>query len=169
MSAARTGPVQHWLLKTEPEVFSFDDLWRAPRRRTSWGGVRNYQARNRLRDELALDDLVLVYHSSADPSGVAGLARVARAGYPDPSQFDPKDPGFDPDSSPKEPRWFAVDIAALERLPRFVPLETLRAERRLAGMELLRRGSRLSVQRVSAEEWRAVLEAGGLKGPRRRP
>jgi predicted RNA-binding protein with PUA-like domain len=165
MTPARTRAAQHWLLKTEPEVFSFEDLWKAPRRRTSWGGIRNFQARNRLRDELALGDLVLVYHSSADPSGVAGLARVARAGYPDPSQFDPRDPGHDPKSSPAEPRWFAVDVAALEPLARFVPLAVLRAEKALAGMELLRRGSRLSVQRVSAAEWRHVLALGGLEGP----
>lgn len=154
-----------WLLKTEPEVFSFADLQRAPRRTTSWGGVRNYQARNRLRDELARGDRVLVYHSNASPSGVAGIARVVRAGHPDPTQFDPADPAFDPKSTPAAPRWFAVDVAAVRALPRFVTLAELRAERRLAGMELLRRGSRLSIQRVSPAEWRAVLALGGLSGP----
>ena len=154
-----------WLLKTEPEVFSFADLLRAPRRTTSWGGVRNYQARNRLRDELRRGDLALVYHSNASPSGVAGLARVVRAGYPDPTQFDPADPACDPKSTPAAPRWFAVDVAALRALPRFVTLAELRADRRLAGMELLRRGSRLSIQRVSPAEWRAVLALGGVSGP----
>ena len=159
MSAARG----RWLLKSEPEVFSFEDLQRAQGQRTSWGGVRNYQARNRLRDELALGDLVLFYHSSADPSGVAGLARVVRAGYPDPTQFDPADPVHDPESSRAEPRWFAVDVQALRALPRLLTLAELRAEPRLAGMELLRRGSRLSVQRVTATEWRVVLALGGLR------
>jgi len=157
-------PPRHWLLKSEPEVFSFDDLWRASKRTTSWGGVRNYQARNLLRDELARGDLVLFYHSSTEPSGVAGLARVVRAGYPDPAQFDPGDPGHDPGSTPAAPRWYAVDVQALARLPRFVPLAELRAEPRLKGMVLLRRGSRLSVQPVTPAECRIVLSMAGWKG-----
>jgi predicted RNA-binding protein with PUA-like domain len=156
--------MRHWLLKSEPEVFSFDDLWRAAKRTTSWGGVRNYQARNLLRDELARGDLVLFYHSSTEPSGVAGLARVARAGYPDPSQFEPGDPGHDPKSTRAAPRWFAVDVQALARLPRLVPLAELRAEPRLGGMALLQRGSRLSVQPVRPSEWRIVLSLGGWRG-----
>lgn len=170
MSAARKKPLESrarraWLLKSEPEVFSFDDLWRAPKRTTSWGGVRNFQARNLLRDELAVGDLALFYHSSAEPSGVAGIARVVRAGYPDPTQFDPEDPACDPASTRAAPRWFAVDVQALRPLSRFVPLSELRAEPGLAGMVLLRRGSRLSVQPVSAGEWRAVLALGALEDP----
>ena len=157
-------PPRHWLLKSEPETFSFDDLWRAAKRTTSWGGVRNYQARNLLRDELAVGDLALFYHSSTDPSGVAGVARVVRAGYPDPTQFEPG-PSRDPESPRDDPRWYAVDVQALGRLPRFVPLAELRAEPRLAGMVLLRRGSRLSVQPVTASEWRIVLSLGEWKGP----
>lgn len=156
--------MRHWLLKSEPEVFSFGDLLRAPKRTTSWGGVRNYQARNLLRDELAPGDLVLFYHSSCDPSGVAGVARVVRAGYPDPSQFDARDPGHDPQSPRSAPRWFAVDVQAVGELPRFVPLSALRAEPRLAGMVLLRRGSRLSVQPLTPAEARIVLSMGGWKG-----
>jgi predicted RNA-binding protein with PUA-like domain len=156
--------MKHWLLKSEPEVFSFDDLWRAPKRTTSWGGVRNYQARNLLRDELAGGDVVLFYHSSTEPSGVAGLARVVRPGYPDPAQFESGDPGHDPKSTRTAPRWYAVDVQALARLPRFVPLAELRAEPRLAGMVLLRRGSRLSVQPVTPAECRIVLSMGGWKG-----
>ena len=162
MSAPR-----HWLLKSEPEVFSFAALERAPRRTTSWGGVRNYQARNLLRDELALGDLVFFYHSNATPSGVAGIARVVRAGYPDPAQFEPKDAYFDPQSSREAPRWYAVDIAAEEPLARFVALEELKAEARLAGMVLLQR-SRLSVQPVTPAEWAVVRALGGLgRGPAR--
>ena len=157
---------RHWLVKSEPEVFSFEDLWRAPRRTTSWGGVRNYQARNLLRDELASGDPVLFYHSSSEPSGVAGIARVVRAGYPDPTQFDAGDPAYDPESDRAAPRWFAVDVQAVRKLPRFLPLERLRSEPRLAGLVLLKRGSRLSVQPVSPSEWRVILELGGIRAPK---
>jgi predicted RNA-binding protein with PUA-like domain len=153
---------RRWLLKSEPEEFSFDDLWRSKQRTTVWSGVRNYQARNLLRDELARDDLVLFYHSSSEPSGVAGIARVVSAGTPDPTQFERDDPGYDPASTRAAPRWFAVAVQAVRKLPRFVALQELRAEPRLAGMVLLRRGSRLSVQPVSLSEWRAVLALGGL-------
>jgi predicted RNA-binding protein with PUA-like domain len=162
MSAPR-----HWLLKSEPEVFSYADLERAPRRTTSWGGVRNYQARNLLRDELAVGDLALFYHSNAEPSGVAGIARVVRTGYPDPTQFDPAEEAFDPASTAAEPRWFAVDVAAVEALPRFVSLQELKAEPRLTGMVLLQR-SRLSVQPVSPAQWEVVLALGGLGAARLR-
>jgi len=165
-----SAPVpRHWLFKVEPDVFSFADLEAAPRRTTSWGGVRNYQARNLLRDEIRRGDRVLYYHSNATPSGVAGVARVVRAGYPDPTQFDPADPGHDPKSAPEEPRWYAVDIQARRALPHFVALAELRADPRLAGMALLRRGNRLSIQPVQPEEWRRVLALGGLKGPRQDP
>lgn len=162
MSAPR-----HWLLKSEPDVFSYADLERAPRRTTSWGGVRNYQARNLLRDELAPGDLVLFYHSNAEPSGVAGIARVVRAGYPDPTQFDPAEETFDPASSAAEPRWYAVDVVAVEPLARFVALDELKAEPRLAGMVLLQR-SRLSVQPVTPAQWQVVRALGGLGGARTR-
>ena len=155
--------MRHWLLKSEPEAFSYADLERAPRSTTAWGGVRNYQARNLLRDELAAGDLVLYYHSNAAPSGVAGIARVVRAGYPDPTQFDPSAEAFDPASTPAAPRWFAVDVAAVEPLARFVTLAELKAEPRLAGMVLLAR-SRLSVQPVTPAHWAVVCALGGLGG-----
>jgi predicted RNA-binding protein with PUA-like domain len=158
---ARAAP-RYWLLKSEPDVFSFEDLWRAQGRRTLWDGVRNYQARNLLRDELARGDGVLFYHSNAEPPGVAGVARVVRAGYPDPTQLDPDDAHHDPESTPEAPRWYAVDVQAVRALPRFVSLAELRAEPRLGGMELLRWGSRLSVQPVTPAHWRVVLELGGL-------
>ena len=164
MSAPR-----HWLLKSEPDVFSYAHLERAPRRTTSWGGVRNYQARNLLRDELAVGDLVLYYHSNAEPSGVAGIARVVRAGYPDPTQFDPADEYFDAASTREAPRWFAVDVQAQEPLARFVTLDELKAEPRLAGMVLLQR-SRLSVQPVTPSQWEVVLSLGGSSaGPVQKP
>jgi predicted RNA-binding protein with PUA-like domain len=157
--------MRHWLMKSEPDVFSFQDLQRAPRRRTLWDGVRNYQARNLLRDEIAVGDGVLYYHSNASPPGVAGVARVVRAGYPDPTQFDPDDAHFDPASKRESPRWFAVDVEAVEALPEFVSLERLREEPGLASMGVLRRGNRLSVQPVEAAEWRLVLALGGLRSP----
>jgi predicted RNA-binding protein with PUA-like domain len=153
---------RYWLVKSEPEVFSFEELWRARGRTTRWDGVRNYQARNFLRDELRVGDGVLFYHSSCEPPGVAGLARVVRAGFPDPSQFNPRDPHFDPASPREEPRWYAVGLQATRRLARFVPLDELRAEPGLSGMALLRRGNRLSVLPVSAAEWKIVLRLGGV-------
>lgn len=154
---------RNWLMKSEPDVFSFADLWRAKRRTTQWDGVRNYQARNIMRDAMRVGDGVLFYHSNTRPSGVAGIAEVASEAYPDPSQFDPSDPHFDPGSSRDAPRWVAVDVRAVERLPAFVSLEALRAERRLAGMAVLKRGNRLSITPVSAAEWKLVRALGGLK------
>ena len=154
---------RYWLVKSEPDVFSFDDLWKAPKRTTHWDGVRNYQARNLLRDEMRVGDGVLYYHSNADPPGVAGVAQVARAGYPDPTQFDPADAHYDPKSNPDDPRWYVVDVRAVQKLPRFVPLGELKAHPKLASMVVVQRASRLSVQPVSAEEWRSVLALGGAK------
>lgn len=153
---------RYWLVKSEPDVYSFDHLWKAKGRTTLWDGVRNYRARNFLRDEVQLDDGVLFYHSSCDPPGVAGIARVVRRAYPDPTQFDPQDPHFDPESSPENPRWFAIDVQAVEKLPHFLSLDRLRAEPRLAEMGVLRRGNRLSVLPVSAAEWKVVTALGGL-------
>ncbi|MBM3977886.1 MAG: EVE domain-containing protein [Planctomycetes bacterium] len=157
-----TPAARYWLVKSEPDVYSFDQLWRAPGRKTGWDGVRNYQARNFMSQQMRVGDGVLYYHSSGQPPGVAGLAEVASAPYPDPTQFDPRDEHCDPASTRAAPRWFQVDLRATRRLPRFLPLAELRAESRLAGMELLRRGSRLSVQPVRPEHWRVVLELAGI-------
>lgn len=150
--------MRHWLLKTEPSSFSFDDLWKSPKRTTGWSGVRNYQARNLLRDEIKKGDRVLIYHSSAEPPAVVGEAEVVREGYPDPTQFDGKDDHYDPDSRPDAPRWFQVDVKAVRKLPREVPLSELRASKALAKMALLQRGQRLSVQPVTPAEYEAILE-----------
>jgi predicted RNA-binding protein with PUA-like domain len=151
--------VRYWLTKTEPTTFSFDDLLRAPRKTTGWDGVRNYQARNFLR-EMRKGDPVLVYHSNADPKAVVGIAEVAREAYPDPSQFDRKDDHYDPDSSPDDPRWFQVDVRAVEKLPSPVTLEQMKAAKELRGMPLLQRGNRLSVLPVSEAEFRAIVRMG---------
>ena len=150
-----------WLMKSEPESFSFDDLWKAPRRRTFWDGVRNYRARNLLRDELAEGDGVLFYHSNAKPPGVVGLAEVASVARVDPTQFDPRDDHFDPGADPESPRWYGVEVRALRRLPRFVSLEEIRSQKALSKMALVQRGQRLSVQPVTPSEWREIARLGG--------
>jgi predicted RNA-binding protein with PUA-like domain len=139
--------VQVWLVKSEPDVFSFDDLLAAPGSRTPWDGVRNYQARNYLRDAMKVGDAVLFYHSNTQPPGVVGIAEVASASYPDPTQFDPNSETFDPKSTRDAPRWWLVDIRAREPLPRMVSLAALRADVSLAQLDLplLRRANRLSV------------------------
>ena len=152
--------MRHWLLKTEPGVFSFDDLLQAPKQTTGWNGIRNYQARNFLRDQMEEGDRVLIYHSSADPPAVAGLAEVVRAGYPDPTQFDPKDDHYDPESTPTAPRWYQVDVKAVRKLPRPVSLEEIRRTKALAKMPLVQRGQRLSVQPVGAEEYELIVQMG---------
>jgi predicted RNA-binding protein with PUA-like domain len=146
-----------WLFKSEPGEFSFDDLWAAKGRRTSWDGIRNYQARNLLRDQVRKGDPVLFYHSSAEPTGVVGLAEVARDAVPDPTQFDPRSEGHDPASSREEPRWWSVEIRALRKLPRVVTLEEMKRTPELAEMGVVRRGNRLSIQPVTEVELANVL------------
>jgi len=152
--------MRHWLLKTEPGVFSFDDLLQAPDQTTGWNGIRNYQARNFLRDQMEEGDRVLIYHSSADPPVVAGLAEVVKRGYPDPTQFDPKDDHYDPESTPAAPRWYQVDVKAVRKLPREVSLEEIRRTKALAKMPLVQRGQRLSVQPVAPEEYALIVRMG---------
>jgi predicted RNA-binding protein with PUA-like domain len=148
--------MNYWLLKTEPGTFSMNDLWNAPKRTTSWDGVRNYQARNMMRDQMKPGDLVFIYHSSADPTGIAGIAEVTRAGYPDGTAFDPDDSHFDPKSARDNPTWYVVDVKAVKRFDRIVTLEELRGLKGLEKMVLLKKGSRLSVQPVSAAEWKII-------------
>jgi len=159
---------RYWLMKSEPEVFSFDDLWAAEDRRTFWDGVRNYTARNSMRDVMKKGDGILFYHSNADPPGVAGLAEVAREGYPDASAFDPNDPHFDPRSDPQAPRWYGVDVRATRRLKALVSLAELKANPKLATMAVVQRGQRLSVQPVTRAEWEEVCRMGGVPPDRPR-
>ena len=150
-------------MKSEPDVFSFDDLLAAKGKRSAWDGVRNYQARNLMRS-MKKGDRALFYHSNAKPPGVAGVCEVVREAYPDGTQFDPEDAHFDPRSDPAQPRWSMVDVRALATLEKFVSLDQLKGDPRLADMAVVRRGSRLSVQPVTAAEWRVVLTLGGLAG-----
>ncbi len=146
---------RHWLVKSEPDVFSIEDLARAPGRRTGWEGVRNYEARNNLR-AMAVGDQALFYHSNAEPSGAAGTVEIVRGAYPDPTQFDRRGPGFDPKSRPESPTWAQVDVRLVAVFKRLLTLEELRRHAALSGMTLFKRG-RLSVQPVTPREWDAVL------------
>ena len=152
--------MRHWLLKTEPSVFSFDDLLSAPGRTSGWDGVRNYQARNFLRDQMKKGDRVLIYHSSTDAPAVVWIAEVAREGYPDPTQFEAGHDHYDGESDPAEPRWFQVDVKAVRKLPRAVTLEEIRKEKSLAKLPLVQRGQRLSVQPVGADEYERIIRMG---------
>ncbi len=144
-----------WLMKTEPDECSIDDALAAPKQSTPWTGVRNYQARNFMRDEMRIGDGVLFYHSSCPEPGIAGLAEVASAPYPDPSQFDRKSPYYDPKSERSAPRWVCVDVRALKKI-RLVPLPELHAHAALKNMRALRPGNRLSITPVSAAEWKFI-------------
>ena len=147
----------HWLMKSEPEEFSIDDLRRSPRKTTGWDGVRNYQARNMMRDEMKKGDEVFFYHSNCEVPGIVGIARVVREGYPDPSAFDPEDKHHDPKSDPDNPRWMQVDIQFVRKLRRTIALAELKDDPRLEGFALVRRGNRLSVMPVSDEHWQHIL------------
>jgi predicted RNA-binding protein with PUA-like domain len=148
----------YWLLKSEADCYGIADLQRDGQ--TAWTGIRNYQARNLLRDELRVGDLCLFYHSNGSPSAAAGVCEVVSASYPDPTQFDPKDEHADPDSDPRNPRWFVVDVAYRETFSQPVPLDVMRGEPVLQHMKLLERGSRLSVLPVTAAEFRRVCALG---------
>ena len=159
MPTSTRGP-RHWLVKSEPSVFSFDDLLACPRRTTKWDGVRNFQARNTLRDDMQKGDLVFFYHSSADPTAIVGVAEIAREGYPDETAFDESDSHFDAKSKRESPSWYAVDIKAVKKFVRPVTLAELRAVKGLERMTLLQKGSRLSVQPVSEPEWDIIYTMG---------
>ncbi len=151
------GERRYWLIKSEPDVFSFDDLRAAPKRTTSWDSVRNSSARNFLRDGMKQGDLCFYYHSNADPSAIVGICEVVKEGYPDPTAWDPAHDYFDPKSDPDMPTWFMVDVKHVEPLARAVSLTEIKAEPALANMALVRTG-RLSVVPILADEWQTVLE-----------
>ena len=150
----------YWLVKSEPDAFSFDDLVASPNRTTCWDGVRNYQARNFMRDGMKVGDLVLFYHSSAEPTAVVGVVRVVREAYPDHTAFDKADSHYDPKSRRDAPTWMMVDVQAVERFAHPVALAELRKVKGLAKMALLQTGSRLSVQPVTAREFEIVCGLG---------
>jgi len=159
--APKKRPRQYWLLKTEPHTFSIDDLRCAPKQTTPWDGVRNYQARNILRDAMAVGDGVLIYHSCAKPLAIVGRAEVTSPSYPDPSQFDPQSPYFDGAATEQKPRWFARDITFKEAFTRPILRDLLAQMPECADLMLLRRGSRLSVQPVPDHAWGLILALSG--------
>lgn len=147
-------------MKTEPDVFSFEDLINCKDRTDAWQGVRNYQARNLMRDDFKLGDKVLIYHSSTTPPGVAGLAEVVKESYLDPSASDPKSQYYDPKSKNKPHSWVCVDVKATHRLSRFVSLNEIRENPKLATMLVIKRGQRLSIQPVLETEWDEIVKLG---------
>lgn len=153
-----SGKCKYWLMKSEPNGFGIDDLSRVGRE--PWDGVRNYRARNFMR-EMALGDWVLFYHSNAKPPGVTGLAKVCQVAYPDHTQFDPESRYFDPKSTADNPRWDMVDVEFVEKFKSFVPLDALKLDLELEGMWVIRRGMRLSVQPVEQRHFKRVMKLGG--------
>ena len=150
-----TSTTRYWLMKSEPDECSIDDALAAPQATVPWTGVRNYQARNFMRDVMQVGDGVLFYHSSCPEPGIAGIARVASGARTDPTQFDPESPYCDPKSSPDKPRWLLLDVQAL-RKTRLISLAELREHPQLAGMRVLQRGNRLSITPVEAPEWSVI-------------
>jgi len=148
--------MNYWLMKSEPDEFSIEDLARAPKKTTAWFGVRNYVARNFMRDSMRVGDGVLFYHSSCPVPGIAGIAKVSSKPYPDESQFDPKSPYYDPKSARESPRWTLVDVKLVKQT-RVMPLEEMRGYPQLADMVTLKRGNRLSITPVTPSEWSFIL------------
>ena len=150
--------MNHWLMKSEPDVFGIDDLARSPRKTTRWDGVRNYQARGFMRDDMRVGDLAFFYYSNTEEPGIAGIVKVVKRGYPDHTAFDKRDKHYDADSDPKNPRWYMVDVRLKERFTRIITLVELRkhAGKELKGMMLLRPGNRLSVTPVEPEHWKFI-------------
>ncbi|SEP15857.1 EVE domain-containing protein [Aquisalimonas asiatica] len=152
--------MQYWLMKSEPDVFGIDDLADCPNQTDHWDGVRNYQARNMMRDQMQQGDQVLFYHSNTKVPGVVGIAEVVREGYPDHTAFDPEDPHYDPKSDPDNPRWYMVDIRFVRKLDRTISLTELKELKdrpEMADMPLVRKGNRLSVMPVTPEQWQFIL------------
>lgn len=149
--------MHYWLMKSEPEEASIDDLAHAPDATLPWTGVRNYQARNFMRDSMQVGDGVLFYHSSCPQPGIAGIAKVASTAYPDPTQFISDSPYFDPKASPESPRWILVDVSFVRKTP-LISIATLREHPQLEAMRVLAKGNRLSITPVSAQEWRFITE-----------
>lgn len=150
--------MNYWIMKTEPDEFSIDDLKNAPKKRSSWEGVRNYQARNFIRDDMKKDDQVLIYHSSCKNIGIAGLARVSKAAYPDQSAQDKKSPYYDPKASPEDPRWYVVDVEWKQSFKEILSLKDIKEVKSLSDMKLLQKGNRLSVMPITKREFDIIMK-----------
>lgn len=152
--------INFWLIKTEPDVFSWGDLKKSKNQTTYWDGVRNYQARNFLRDQMKKGDLVLFYHSNADPLAVMGICEVVKEGYPDHTQFDPDNELYDPKADPKNPTWYMVDVKLKKEFEHPVTLDEIKSNPKLKNMKLIQRGNRLSVMPVTKEEFDEIVKMG---------
>jgi len=149
--------MRYWLMKSEPDAFGIDDLQNRSQQTEHWDGVRNYQARNMMRDAMKIGDQVFFYHSNCAEPGIVGIARIAREGYPDFTAFDPDDKHFDPKSNPDKPTWIMVDVQFVRRLSRTISLKELKLKTELTELALLRRGNRLSIMPVSEQQWQFIL------------
>lgn len=150
--------MSYWLLKSEPSAFSIEDLEKLPKQVSSWEGVRNFQARNMLRNEMNKDDLAFFYHSSCAVPGIVGIVKIITSGYPDTTAFDPNSPYYDPKSTEQNPRWYRVDVKLVKKFNRIISLAELRENKQLQDMILLRKGSRLSVMPITAKQWEIICE-----------
>jgi predicted RNA-binding protein with PUA-like domain len=148
--------MNYWLMKSEPDVFSIDDLKK--KKKSGWDGVRNYQARNYMRDDMKLGDTILFYHSSCDIPGVAGLAKVCKVSHPDPTQWDAKSEYYDPKATKETPRWFMVEVEFVEKFDEVITLTSLKDTKGLENMPLVQKGSRLSINSVSAQEFKIIIQ-----------
>lgn len=155
--------MNYWLFKSEPDEFSFQDLKTRKKKTEPWNGVRNYQARNYMRDGMKVGDLGLFYHSNTEVPGIAGVVRISKAAYPDPTQFDPASDYYDPKSDPTNPRWLMVEVTWEADFPRFVSLDQMKEDPRLEGLLTLRRGNRLSITPVEVAHFARISELGGLR------
>jgi len=147
-------------MKTEPDVYGFDDLLAAPKQTDMWDGIRNYQARNFMRDQMQVGDKVLFYHSNTKPPGVVGIAEIVSEAYTDPTQFDPNEKYFDPKSSPDKPRWIVVDVKAIKKFDHYVSLQEIKDEPKLSSMRLVQKGNRLSIMPVEKSEFEFIVKLG---------
>ena len=150
--------MNYWLMKSEPDAFSIDDLQQRPQQTEHWDGVRNYQARNMMRDEMKIGDQVFFYHSNCSLPGIVGIAEVVKESQPDFTAFDPNDKHFDPKSNPDKPTWFMVEVKFVRKLLRTISLQELKQKTELADLALVRRGNRLSIMPVSQQQWDFILE-----------
>jgi len=157
--------MNYWLMKSEPDVFGIDDLAKRPQQTEHWDGVRNYQARNWMRDEMKIGDQVLFYHSNCKPPGIAGIAEIVKEAYPDHTAFDPETTYYDPKSDPDNPRWVMVDLRFVRKFDQLLSLETLKSMPQLADMRLLQRGNRLSIMPVTEREWDIIIAAADASRP----
>ncbi len=153
--------MNYWLLKSEPDCFSMDDLHAKPRKTSHWDGVRNYQARNMLRDQIKVGDKAFFYYSNHNPPGIAGIVDVVKSGYPDFTAFDPESDHYDPKSTKDNPRWFMVDVRFVKKFPEIISLNTLKSHPLLQNMQVTRKGNRLSITPVTAQEWNTILKLAG--------